>query len=70
MGEVPVSHVMDALEERAEASLRVLEALESAHMMRVTREAILASLDDEQRRERERFGALRQTGEMTLEAVR
>lgn len=67
---MPVSQVMDALEERAEDNLRVLSALERAHMMRVTREAILTSMDEEQRRERERFRALRSTPEISWEATR
>ena len=58
-GDAPVTDVMDAIEERAESTLQVLAVLESAQMMRVTREAIVASLDDERRQERDRFEALR-----------
>ena len=62
MGEAPVSKVMDAIEERAESTLQVLAVLESAQMMRVTRQAIVESLEEEQRHERARFQALRRTG--------
>lgn len=55
-----VDEVMDAMEERAESTLQVLAALESAQMMRVTREAIVASLEEEQRHERDRFRALKE----------
>lgn len=58
-GEAPLRDVMDAMEERAESTLQVLAVLESAQMMRVTREAIVASLDEERRQERDRFEALR-----------
>ena len=57
-GDAAVSEVMDAMEERAESTLQVLAVLESARMMRVTREAIVASLEEEQRRERDRFKVL------------
>jgi len=63
MGEVHMQQVMDAMEERAESTLQVLAVLENAQMMRVTREAILESLEDERRRERDRFAALRQTAD-------
>ena len=62
MRDAPVSEVMDAIEERAESTLQVLAVLESAQMMRVTRQAILESLEEERRRERDRFQALRRTG--------
>ena len=62
MGDEPVSEVLNAMEERAESTLQLLAVLESAQMMRVTREAIVASLEEEQRQERDRFQALRQTG--------
>ena len=55
----PVTEVMDAIEERAESTLEVLAVLDSAQMMRVTRETILASLEQERRQERDRFEALR-----------
>lgn len=58
---VAVRDVMDAFEERAESTLQVLAVLESARMMRVTRETIIASLEAEQRHERDRFEALRET---------
>ena len=60
MEDQAVSQAMDAIEERAESTLQVLAVLESAQMMRVTREAIVASLEEEQRQERERFQALRE----------
>jgi hypothetical protein len=59
--DLPVRDVMDAIEERAESTLQVLAVLESAQMMRVTREAIVASLEEEQRQERDRFQALKET---------
>ena len=61
MEDPPMSDVMDAMEERAESTLQVLAVLETAQMMRVTREAIVASLEEEQRHERDRFRALRET---------
>ncbi len=61
MRDVPVSEVMDTIAERAEDTLRVLDVLENAEMMQVTRRAILASLDEERRWERDRFEALRET---------
>lgn len=60
MGEQPVTEVMDAMEERAESTLLLLDALEKARMMRVTREAIISSLEEERRHERDRFRALGQ----------
>lgn len=60
--EAPVTEVMDAIEERAESTLQVLAVLDSARMMRVTRETILASLEEERRQERDRFEALRHLG--------
>ncbi len=62
MAETPVSEVMDAIEERAESTLQLLAVLESAQMMRVTRQAIVESLEEERRQERDRFQALRHTG--------
>ncbi len=50
--------LMDAMEERAERTLDVLEALDKARMMRVTREAIVHALDEELREERDRFRML------------
>lgn len=49
---------MDAIEERAEANLLVLSVLDTAQMMRVTREAIVDWIEEERRRERHRFQAL------------
>ena len=60
MGDLAVDKVMDVMEERAESTLQLLAVLESAQMMRVTREAIVASLEEEQRQERDRFRALSQ----------
>ena len=61
MEEPSASEAMDAIEERAESTLEVLAVLESAQMMRVTREAIVASLEEEQQQERDRFRALGET---------
>lgn len=57
-----MDEVMDAIEERAECNLQVLEVLETAEMMSVTRRAIVDSLEEEQRHERERFRALSEIG--------
>lgn len=62
MRDEPVDEVMEAIEQRAESTLEVLAVLESARMMDVTREAIVASLEEEQREERDRFEALRDLG--------
>lgn len=59
MESAPVSQAMDAIEERAESTLQVLAVLQTAQMMRVTREAIVESLEEEQKQERDRFHALR-----------
>ena len=69
MGEPPVTEVMDAMEERAESTLQLLAVLESAQMMRVTREAILASLEEERRQERDRFEALGRLGGAVTKGV-
>ena len=61
MGDMSVSDVMDAMEERAESTLHLLAVLESAQMMQITRKTIVESLDEEQRQERDRFRALGQT---------
>lgn len=65
MGEPQLTDVMDAMEERAESTLLLLDALERAQMMQVTREAIITSLEEERRQERDRFRAL---GQMTTAA--
>ena len=49
---------MDAIEEQAEERLKLLHVVDTAPMMRVTREAILDWFEAERRRERENFGAL------------
>lgn len=73
LGDAPMSEVMDTMEQRAESTLQVLAVLETAQMMRVTREAIVASLAEEQRLEREWFRALQETtgvrGEATLDGL-
>ena len=61
MGDPRVSEAMDAIEEHSESTLQVLAVLDSAEMMRVTRETIVASLEEERRQERARFEALRRT---------
>ena len=61
VADMPVSDVMDAMEERAESTLQLLAVLESAQMMQVTRNTIVASLEEEQRQERDRFRALAST---------
>ena len=61
MEDPPMSDVMDAMEERAESTLQVLAVLETAQMMRVTRQTIVASLEEEQRLERDWFKALQET---------
>lgn len=58
MGEVTVDELMDDIEKRAEERLSLLHVLDTAKMMRVTRDAIVAWIEDERRREREVFGAL------------
>ena len=40
----------------------MLAVLESAQMMRITREAIVASLEEDQRHERDRFRLKEMTG--------
>lgn len=58
MGDVTVNELMDDMEQRAEERLELLHVLDTAKMMRVTREAIVAWIEDERRREREVFAAL------------
>lgn len=60
MEEPAVIEMMDVIEQHAESTLELLAVLQSAQMMQVTREAILASLEEERRQERERFQALHQ----------
>lgn len=57
MGDM-VNEVMDDMERNAEDRLKLLHVLNTAQMMRVTREAIIAWIEEERRREREVFGAL------------
>lgn len=59
MGDATVAELMDDMERRAEERIGLLRVLESAQMMRVTREAIVSWIEEERRREREMFGALR-----------
>ena len=65
MGDRTVDELMDEIEERAEDRLKLLHVLDSAQMMRVTREAILAWMEEERHRERERFGALSRNSLLT-----
>lgn len=58
MGDVAVAELMDHMEQRAEERLKLLHVLDTANMMRVTRDAIIAWIEDDRRREREMFGAL------------
>ena len=58
MGDVAVTDLMDEMEQHAEERLGLLHVLDTATMMGVTREAIVAWIEDERRREREVFGAL------------
>ena len=58
MGDVAVNELMDDMELRAEERLKLLHVLDTANMMRVTREAIVAWIEDERRRERELFGGM------------
>lgn len=58
MGNVAVNELMDDVEQRAEERLKLLHVLDTARMMRVTREAIVAWIEAERRKEREAFGAL------------
>ena len=58
MGAASVEELMDDIEQRAEDRLKLLQVLESAEMMRVTRDAIVNWIEEDQRREREIFGAL------------
>jgi len=58
MGEVAVNELMNDMEQRAEVRLKLLQVLDTAKMMRVTREAIVAWIEDERRRERELFGGM------------
>ncbi len=54
-----MNEVMDELEEQAEDRLRLLHVVDTAPMMRVTREAIIDWIEEERQREREAFQALR-----------
>lgn len=58
MREPSLDEVMDQLEEQAEDRLKLLQVVDCAPMMHVTREAILDWIEEERRREREDFGAL------------
>jgi len=61
MGDVTVNELMDDMEQRAEERLELLQVLDTAKMMRVTRDAIVTWIEDERRRERELFSALSRT---------
>ena len=58
MGDAAVLEVMDEMEQRAEERIGLLNVLENAEMMSVTREAIVSWIEEERFREREMFGAL------------
>jgi hypothetical protein len=58
MGDAAVLEVMDEMEQRAEERIGLLNVLENAQMMSVTREAIVSWIEEERSREREMFGAL------------
>jgi hypothetical protein len=58
MGDAAVLEVMDEMEQRAEERIGLLNVLENAQMMSVTREAIVSWIEEERSREREVFGAL------------
>lgn len=58
MGDQPVDELMDIMEERAEVTLKLLRVLDTAEMMRVTRESILEWIEEGLRSERARFRAL------------
>lgn len=58
MGDATVDELMEELERRSEDRLELLHVLDNAQMMQVTREAILAWIEDERRREREAFRSL------------
>lgn len=60
MQEQTLDEIMDEIEEQAEDRLKLLRVVDTAPMMRVTREAILDWMEEERRRERETFGALAQ----------
>jgi len=57
MGHATVNELMDDVEQKAEDRLGLLHVLNNAQMMRVTREAIVAWIEEERLRERELFGA-------------
>jgi hypothetical protein len=58
MGASSVAELMTDMEQRAEDRMGLLQVLESAEMMHVTREAITQWLEEDRQREREIFGAL------------
>ena len=60
MGTMDVEELMDDMEQRAEDRLKLLHVLENAQMMQVTREAIVAWIEDQRARDRLAFGVHRQ----------
>ena len=58
MGDDGVHALMNDFEERAEERLSLLHVLDTAQMMKVTRDAIVAWIENERRRDREAFQAL------------
>lgn len=58
MGQRSLDQVMEEIEEQAEDRLKLLQVVDTAPMMQVTREAILDWIEQERRRERDTFGAL------------
>jgi hypothetical protein len=58
MGDAKVIEVMDDMEQRADERIGLLDVLENAQMMGVTREAIVSWIEQERWREREMFAAL------------
>lgn len=57
MGELTVDEVMEDMEQRAEERMELLQVLENAQMMQVTREAIVSWIEEQQAIERQTFGA-------------
>jgi hypothetical protein len=58
MGDAKVIEVMDDMEQRADERIGLLDVLENAQMMGVTREAIVSWIEQERVRDREMFAAL------------
>ena len=58
MGTTDVEELMDDMEQRAEERLNLLHVLENAQMMQVTREAIVAWIEEQRARDRLAFGVI------------